>query len=319
MVGGERGLVFPLGRGRQVALLLASLAVTAASIVLAATSASSSACSARSCSGASRCSRPCGLARPRGLALTPTRIVALGFGQGEVAWDDVRAVGTLQQGPVQLIGIEAVNVRRGAFGRFNRRFLPPTSRFRPPTSTRWCARSSPTWTSRSAGPSSGGRADQARPPLPPQRPASVNVFVLRSPPKRRSSVALTARRPAFSARPAALDGFSVTVRVPAPAQRTVPRASVVDFSRRPRAVLAETFSVAVPVIARVQVTRTASPRAAKPAAVVRPRRRRRTTPAARARPPTASARRSPPRAVTTTCTVAVADAPPGSVTVIVAS
>ena len=34
-------------------------------------------------------------------------------------------------------------------------------------------------------------------------------------------MALTARRPASSARPAALDGFSVTVRVPAPAQRTV--------------------------------------------------------------------------------------------------
>ena len=42
---------------------------------------------------------------------------------------------------MQLIGIEAVNVRRGAFGRFNRRFLPTDiARPRGPTPTRWCAR-----------------------------------------------------------------------------------------------------------------------------------------------------------------------------------
>ena len=37
MVGDERGLVFPLARGRQIALLVASLAMTAASIALATT------------------------------------------------------------------------------------------------------------------------------------------------------------------------------------------------------------------------------------------------------------------------------------------
>ena len=124
MVGDERGLVFPLARGRQIALLLASLAMTAASIVLATTSAVVIGVIGAIVFGCFTLLAARGLARPRGLALTPTRIVALGFGQGEVAWDDVRAVGTLQQGPVQLIGIEAVNVRRGAFGRFNRRFLP---------------------------------------------------------------------------------------------------------------------------------------------------------------------------------------------------
>ena len=73
------------------------------------------------------------------------------------------------------------------------------------------------------GRNSGGRADQARPPLPSgQRPPSVNVFVLRSPPRRSSSVALTARRFVASARLAAPDGFNVTVREPAPAQRTAP-------------------------------------------------------------------------------------------------
>ena len=124
MVGDEHGLVFPLGRGRQVALLVASLAVTAASIVLAATSAVVVGVLGAIVFGGFTLLAARGLARPRGLALTPTRIVALGFGQGEVAWDDVRTVGTLRQGPVQLIGIKAVNVRRGAFGRFNRRFLP---------------------------------------------------------------------------------------------------------------------------------------------------------------------------------------------------
>jgi hypothetical protein len=125
-VDAERGLLFALGRTRQVVVLIAAVAIVAACVVIA-------------LSGAVVLGVVCavtfavcavvpavrGLLRPRGLALTPTRIVTVGFGQGEVAWEDVEAVGTLQQGAVLLVGIEAANVRRrNAFGRFNRRFLP---------------------------------------------------------------------------------------------------------------------------------------------------------------------------------------------------
>ena len=149
MVGDERGLVFPLGRGRQIAAAcVASLGLDG---------------------GVDRCSPPTSAVVIGVLgavvfgvlhaARAPAGWRARGAGadpdadrrpwasaRARCAWDDVRAVGTLRQGPVQLIGIKAVNVRRGAFGRFNRR-LPPGRHRRPRRRrpTPWCARSSPTW------------------------------------------------------------------------------------------------------------------------------------------------------------------------------
>ena len=100
---------------------------------------------------------------------------------------------------------------------------------------------------------------------------SVRVlWVARSPGLRRRTrrVAVTARRLALSARRTPFDGLSVTFVEPAPAQRTVPRASVRRLQLERLRVALETVSVAVPDIASVHVTWTDSPRAPKPASVV---------------------------------------------------
>jgi hypothetical protein len=124
-VGHERGRLFALGRARQAAMLFGQLAVVAGCGVLALLGHFIGVIAAVVFGAFAVIPTARGLLRPRGLALTPTRIVTVGFGQGEVAWDDVEAVGTVQQGPALLLGIEATDVRGlSAFGRLTRRWLP---------------------------------------------------------------------------------------------------------------------------------------------------------------------------------------------------
>jgi hypothetical protein len=124
-IGSERGRLFALGRARQAATLLAQLAIIAGCAVLVLLGQLIGVIAAVVFGAFAAIPTARGLLRPRGLALTPTRIVTVGFGQGEVAWDDVAAVTTLRQGPMLLLGIEADEVRgRSALVRLSRRFLP---------------------------------------------------------------------------------------------------------------------------------------------------------------------------------------------------
>lgn len=124
-IGSERGRLFALGRARQAAMLFAQLTIIAGCAVVVLLGQLIGVIVAVVFGAFAVVPPVRGLLRPRGLALTPTRIVTLGFGQGEVAWDDVEAVGTVQQGPALLLGIDATDVRGlSAFASLHRRFLP---------------------------------------------------------------------------------------------------------------------------------------------------------------------------------------------------
>lgn len=121
-VGGEPAIVFGLSRGRQWLVLVAALLVTTACVVIALAGGTVIGIVGAVVFGAFTLLAVRGLLTPRGLALSPAGITALGYGQGRVAWDDVERVGVLREGPLQLVGIDAARVQRGAFGRWNRRF-----------------------------------------------------------------------------------------------------------------------------------------------------------------------------------------------------
>jgi len=60
--------------------------------------------------------------RPRGLALTPTRVIVLGPGAGEVPWNAVSSIEFVNLGVTQYLGVRASDrslVRRGWLGRMN--------------------------------------------------------------------------------------------------------------------------------------------------------------------------------------------------------
>src|SRR3954470_10362843 len=87
-LGSERALLFPLGTAKQLVAALASAGLAAASVLLLAAGNPIGVLGVV-LFGPIAVVFVAGIRRPRGLALTPTRLVALGFGRVEIPWDAV--------------------------------------------------------------------------------------------------------------------------------------------------------------------------------------------------------------------------------------
>lgn len=126
-LGSERGVLFPVGRTKQLLAFVACLGFVAGCALIIATGAVVIGLLGVVTFGTFALLALSGLFRARGLVLTPTRVAVLGLGRAEVPWDEIAGVGVFAQGPNRFFGIEAVDpsrIARGPLSRLNRRFVP---------------------------------------------------------------------------------------------------------------------------------------------------------------------------------------------------
>jgi hypothetical protein len=122
----ERALLFPLGTAKQLVAALASAGLAAASVLLVVVGNPLGIVGAVFF-GPVAVLLLTGIGRPRGLALTPTRLVALGLGRVEIPWDAVEWAAVMRMSRTRVIAVKATDpgqVRRGWFQRLNGRLTP---------------------------------------------------------------------------------------------------------------------------------------------------------------------------------------------------
>jgi hypothetical protein len=125
-LGGERALLFPLSRAKQAVCAVAAAGMGAAGVLMVIAGAYIGGIAALFFLPVSVL-LVLGLGRPAGLALTPTRVVHLGYGRVEIPWEAVGAVFITRMSSARMLAVAATDpgaVHMGRFARFNRKLTP---------------------------------------------------------------------------------------------------------------------------------------------------------------------------------------------------
>jgi hypothetical protein len=124
--GLEAGFLFPLGRAKQVALIVAAFGMAIAGVFI---TISGNLVIGFACTGTMGGFGVVALVRMmkggHGLLLTPTRVVVNVGRRTELAWDEIESVGLYGDASARTLGINTVNpIPRGALAQINRAFNP---------------------------------------------------------------------------------------------------------------------------------------------------------------------------------------------------
>ncbi|WP_028062870.1 hypothetical protein [Solirubrobacter soli] len=111
-VGSERGFLLPVARAKQLVLVAAAGGMTAAGVLIALSASLIVGLVCAITFGAFLAIGLVQLGGARGLALTPTRVRLLGWGDAELDWDAVEGAGVITLSRSRILGISATDPRR---------------------------------------------------------------------------------------------------------------------------------------------------------------------------------------------------------------